>query len=158
MKIKIGMLLMCSVVTFSFSKVKAQTQTFTPGQLHAAERVIDASGIAENLSKVFSTVIQNKAQLIAEDKRAAFTDAMTRFVQKYITIDEVKKAFIPLYAAELSESELNQIADFLSTPAGKAMTSKQPELMNQAMQWGQKIVIDHKEDLEKMMNDAMGTK
>ena len=30
--------------------------------------------------------------------------------------------------------------------------------MNQGMQWGQNIVMDHKDDLEKMMNDATGTK
>ena len=123
MKIKLSMLLLCSMVAFCFSNAKAQTATFTQGQLHAAERVIDASGISDNLHKVFATVIQSRAQQLPEDKRATFTDVMTRFFQKYVNADEVKKAFVPIYAAAFSETELNQIADFLSSPAGKAMTA-----------------------------------
>ncbi len=158
MKIKLSVLLLCSMMALCFTNAKAQTQTFTPGQIHAAERVIEASGIIDNMQKILGSVAQNQSVQLPEEKRAAFIKVMTEFFNKYVTNDEIKKAFVPIYAAEFTEDQLNQIADFLSSPAGKAMTAKQPELMNQGMQWGRKIGEEHREELQKMMEDALGGK
>jgi hypothetical protein len=160
MKIKLSIVLFISMITLCFTTAKAQTSAteFTPAHLHAAERMLEASGVLGNMQKMFASVIQNQALQVPEDKRAAFTDVMKKFFAKYVTDEEIKKDFIPIYATEFSEQELNQIADFLLSPAGKAMTAKQPELMSKGMLWGQKIGEDHKQELEDMMKAAFNEK
>jgi hypothetical protein len=161
MKIKLPAILSICFVCLFFTVSKAQTSTtptYTASHLRAAERMIEASNVLLNLQKTFTVVIQNQAQQLPEDKRQAFTVVMNKFINKYITPEEVKKDFAVIYASEYSEDELNSIADFLETPAGKAMTDKQPELMNKGMQWGQNIVLAHKDELENMMKDTMAGK
>ena len=130
MTIKSYAVLLISILTLCFTSTHAQTTPeLTPSHLHAAERMVEASGMLQNMQKVFPTIIENQATRLPEDKRAAFSAVMQKFFDKYITSDELKKAFIPIYASAYTEDELNQIADFLSSPAGKAMTEKQPELV-----------------------------
>lgn len=164
MKIKLITILSIGFLCLLFTVSRAQTLTeptavtYTPSHLHAAERMIDASDVILNMQKTFGVIIQNQAQRLPEDKRQAFTSVMNKFIDKYVTPEELKKAFSTIYASEYSEEELNSIADFLLTPAGKAMTAKQPELLNKGMQWGQNLALSHKDELETMMKDAMGGK
>ncbi len=65
---------------------------------------------------------------------------------------------MPIYASEFSEDELNKIADFLSSPAGKALTAKQSELFQKGAAWGMQLVKDHQLELEQMMKDATAKK
>jgi len=120
--------------------------------------MLDASGMLGHMQQLFAGVIQNQANTLPEDKRAVFIKVMQQFFAKYVTDDEIKKAFIPIYASEYSEDELNKISDFLLTPAGKAMTDKQPDLMNKGMAWGQNLGMAHKAELEDMMKQALGSK
>jgi hypothetical protein len=145
------------LLMFCFFQSQAQA-TYTPSHLKAAERMLIASGIQENLQKTFSTVIVQQSVQIPEEKRATFIKVMNDFIAKYITWDEVKSAFIPIYASEFTEDELNKISDFLSTPAGKKMSAVQPELVKKGGEWGQSIVTKHQADLEAMMKQAFGEK
>lgn len=159
MTIKSYAVLLISILTLCFTSIHAQTTPeLTPSHLHAAERMVEASGLLQNMQKLFPTIIKNQAAQLPEDKRAAFGSVMQKFFDKYITNDAIKKAFIPIYASAYTEDELNQIADFLSSPAGKAMTEKQPELMTKGMQWGQSVVLDHKDELKQMMKEAFNEK
>jgi hypothetical protein len=170
MKIKFALIVLISVFTLCIKNVKAQSDpppkvahlqpaaNFTPAQLKAAERLFDVSGIMDNMHKTFAAIIQTQAQQVPEDKRAAYISVMQNFFAKYFTDDAIKQTFVPIYAAAYTETELNQIADFLSSPAGQAMTAKQSELSNQGMLWGQQVANAHKDELETMMKDAMGEK
>lgn len=161
MKIKVYAVLIFSILTLSLHSVKAQTTgttEFTPSHLQAAERMIEASGMLQNMQQVFPTIIKTQANQIPEAQRATFIAVMQNFFNKYVNDDAIKKAFIPIYASAYTEDELNKISAFLSSPAGKAMTSKQPELVAKGMQWGQSVVLDHKQELEQMMKDAFHEK
>lgn len=158
MKFKLTLITLTGALLFSITGVKAQTTTFTPSHLKAAERMLIASGIETNLQKMFGTLIETQAQRLPIDKRTAFKNAMNKFINKYVTFDDVKKAFIPIYAEEYSEAELNQIADFLSSPAGIKMTEKQAIMFQKGGAWGQKIFTDHQAELEQMMKDEMAKK
>ena len=83
---------------------------------------------------------------------------MHKFFGKYGTDEQIKKIFIPIYAADFSEDELNQIADFLSTPAGTAMLEKDPMLAHKRLSWGQKISEEHKAELQAMLQEAFKDK
>ena len=170
MKIKFALVVFISVFTLCFKNAKAQTDppptvdqlqtaaNFTPSHLKAAERLFEVSGVMDNLHKVFANMIQTRSQTLPEDKRAIFISVMQKFIAKYFTDDAIKQTFVPIYAAAYSETELNQIADFLSSPAGQAMTAKQPELMNQGMLWGQQLALAHQDELKAMFNDASNQK
>ena len=165
MKNKLIIAALAGILTLCFNVSKAQTSTaqltppsYSPAQIKAAERMIDASGMIGNLQKIFTTVIQSQSAQVPEDKRAGFIAVMQKFFAKYITGDQIKKSFEPIYASEYSIDEMNSIADFLLTPAGQAMTAKQPELMQKAMAWGQNIAIEHKDDLQAMMAEAFKEK
>ncbi len=157
---KTKLILSACILFLCFTNIKAQTTTnsFTPSHLKAAERMLDASGMLGHMQQLFAGVIQNQANTLPEDKRAVFIKVMQQFFAKYVTDDEIKKAFIPIYASEYSEDELNKISDFLLTPAGKAMTDKQPDLMNKGMAWGQNLGMAHKAELEDMMKQAFNEK
>ncbi|MDN3581780.1 DUF2059 domain-containing protein [Mucilaginibacter flavus] len=158
MKFKTILIALVGVLLFSAAKVNAQTTTFTPSHLKAAERMIVASQIESNLQKMFTALIETQSQQLPIDKRAPFKSAMNKFIAKYVTFEDVKKAFIPIYAETYSEQELNQIADFLSSPAGIKMTSRQTELFQKGGAWGQKVFTDHQAELEQMMKDEMAKK
>ena len=160
MKTTVKLILFTTFLTICISCVKAQTPEtqFTPEHLHAAERVIDATDVVQNVQKIYEAVIQKQAAQVSEEKRAAFVDVMHRFFGKYGTDEQIKKIFIPIYAADFSEDELNQIADFLSTPAGKAMLEKDPILANKRLSWGQKISEEHKAELQAMLQEAFKDK
>ena len=160
MKTTFNLLLLTTFLTICFNHVKAQTPQvhFTPEHLHAAERVIDATDVVQNVRKIYEAVIQKQAAQVSEEKRAAFVDVMHKFFGKYGTDEQIKKIFIPIYAADFSEDELNQIADFLSTPAGKAMLEKEPELVNKRLAWGQRISEEHKAELQAMLQEAFKDK
>lgn len=134
---------------------QSNTQTFTPSHLQAAERMLKASGVGENIHKLFGQMITIQSKRLPEKDRVPFSDVMNRFMDKYASWEELKKAFIPIYASEFNENELNQIADFLLSPAGKIMTAKQPELVQKGSEWGMKIFKDHQAELEEMIKKAM---
>jgi len=160
MKATVKLILLTTFLTICFNNVKAQTpQTrFTPEHLHAAERVIDATDVVQNVQKIFEAVIEKQAAQVSEEKRVAFKDVMHKFFGKYGTDEQIKNVFIPIYAADFSEDELNQIADFLSTPAGKALLEKDPILANKRLTWGQKISEEHKDELQAMLQQAFKDK
>jgi len=161
MKLKLYAVLIISILTFSLTAVKAQTTTtpeFSPSHLQAAERMVEASDILNNMQKVFPTIIKTQASQVPEAQRATFIDVMQKFFAKYVNDDAIKKAFVPIYAETYSEEELNHISDFLLSPAGKAMTAKQPELLTKSMQWGQNVVLEHKDELVEMLKDAFHEK
>ncbi len=160
MKANLKLILLTTFLIVFFNKVKAQTPEthFTPEHLHAAERVIDATDVVQNVQKIFEAVIEKQAAQVSEEKRAAFVDVMHKFFGKYGTDEQIRKTFIPIYAADFSEDELNQIADFLSTPAGKALLEKQPDLVNKRLTWGQKISEEHKDELQAMLQEAFKDK
>jgi uncharacterized protein len=160
MKTTVKLILLTAFLTICINLVKAQTPEthFTPEHLHAAERVIDATDVVQNVQKIFEAVIEKQAAQVPEEKRGAFIDVMHKFFGKYGTDEQLKKTFIPIYAADFSEDELNQIADFLSTPAGKALLEKDPDLVNKRLTWGQKISEEHKAELQAMLQEAFKDK
>lgn len=160
MKTKVKLILVTAFLISLFNQVKAQPPAtqFTPEHLHAAERVIDVTDVVKSVQKIYEAAIQKQAERVSEEKRTAFVDAMHKFFGKYGSDEQIKKTFIPIYAADFSEDELNQIADFLSTPAGKDWIEKDPILANKRLTWGQKISEEHKAELQAMLQDAFKDK
>ncbi|HEY2583164.1 MAG TPA: DUF2059 domain-containing protein [Mucilaginibacter sp.] len=156
MKLKLRLITL-GVLFLTITSVKAQTDSshFAPSHLQAAERMLVASGMQETMQKIFNQMFAIQSKQLPENQRPAFNDVMNKFVEKYANWEQLKAAFMPIYASEFSEDELNKMSDFLSTPAGKAMMTKQPELWQKGAEWGMKLGQDHRPELEQMMKEAM---
>ena len=159
MKLKLTFITI-TVLLLSIIHTKAQnnTVTYTQSHLQAAERVVKVSGLEDNMAKMFDQVMDVQSNQLPEGQRDAFKQVMKKFLDKYVNPTEIRKAFIPIYASEFTEQELNEIADFLSTPTGKDMTSKQSDLFQKGGAWGMQVVQAHQAELEQMLKDAIDSK
>jgi hypothetical protein len=121
MKLKLGLITLTCLFILSAGRIKAQTTepTFTQGQLKAAERCLIATGIDKPFGDLIDKTIITGSTQIPEEHRASFVKVMKTFMGKYFTWDVLKGSIAKLYAAEFTESELDRLAAFYSTPLGK---------------------------------------
>ncbi|MBB6112755.1 hypothetical protein SAMN05421821_12265 [Mucilaginibacter lappiensis] len=156
MKIKLNLITLICLFILSAGSIKAQTTqpTYTQGQLKAAEQCLIATGIDKQFGDLIDKTINTGSTQIPEEHRASFVKVMKTFMGKYFTWDALKGPIAKLYAAEFTESELNQLTAFYNTPLGKKVGEKLPELMQKGMLLGQQSVEAHRPELEQMMKDA----
>lgn len=112
----------------------------TKATLADAEAVFAAMQMEDMLGKVLEKQLgaQNKMitanmekQLggkIDESDKAAFQKKMLETMIEAINPEQMKKDMVQLYAENFTKEELSAMAAFNSTPAGKAMIEKQPEI------------------------------
>ncbi|NEU13728.1 DUF2059 domain-containing protein [Methylobacterium sp. BTF04] len=124
----------------------AQNPAFTPNHMALAREVMLSSGIARSFDSIipaFSEQIRQNAvtrpELAKDLDEVLGTLAPEMEMQKQTMIDTAAR----IYAQRLSESELNEIATFFRSPAGKRYVETQPQVLDgmvQAMQnWTQEV-------------------
>lgn len=156
---KFKLFLICLTGTFILNIIRAKAQDSTTGisstHLQAAENYLIATDVDTKLGELITTMVKTFSARMPEENRHAFTGVMNTFMHKYFTWERLKAPYSKLYATEFSEDELNQLAAFFKTPIGKKYTAKSVELLQQSMQIGQQVVIDHKDELEQMLREAV---
>lgn len=95
--------------------------------------------------------INNNPKLDAAQKKAALEKmnkempqaaaALDSVFADSAMLDEMMKEMAVLYARHFTVAELRQIAAFYQTPVGAKMLSTSPQLMGEAMQMAQRIVM-----------------
>lgn len=124
----------------------AQNPGLTPNHLALAREVLLGSGIARSFDSIipaFSEQIRQNAITrpeLGKDLDAVLTGLEPEMeMQKQAMIDTAAR----IYAQRLSEAELNDIAAFFRSPAGKRYVETQPQVLDaivQAMQsWTQEV-------------------
>lgn len=124
----------------------AQTPTITPNHLALAREVMLSSGIARSFDSIipaFGEQIRQAAVTrpeLAKDLDEVLTGLSPEMeLQKQGMIDTAAR----IYANRLTEAELNEIATFFRSPAGKRYVETQPQVLDemvQAMQtWTQDV-------------------
>ena len=98
-----------------------------------------------------AAAIDGNRKLSAEQKRAAVAKldrelpqavaAIQSIFNDPATIDEMLRETEQLYARHFTAAELDQIAAFYRTPVGAKMLASMPQLMNESMQIGQRVVM-----------------
>lgn len=76
--------------------------------------------------------------------------AITRMYSDPALVDEMLDAMIPVYAQHYSVAELRQLGAFYKTPVGAKTLRLMPQLMNEGMQAGQRIMMPR---MQKLMQD-----
>lgn len=159
MKIKLFLITITAACSLGCLRVRAQSnevEMFSNSKMKAAENFMLALGIDKQFDNIKNTVINNISTRFPEGQRAVFTQVMTDFMAKYFTWDNMKVEMEKIYASELSEDDLNALATFFKTPAGQHYGAKMPDLLQKSMLMGQKVVIDHEQELLEMFKQAQG--
>lgn len=110
------------------------------------------------------TAIDNNPQLDAAQKKAAHEKMEKELPQAVNMIDgvfndkslldEMMREIAQLYARHFTVSELRQIAVFYKTPVGTKMLATMPQIMNESMQLGQRVVMPRVAAIMQKMGPA----
>jgi hypothetical protein len=77
------------------------------------------------------------------------------FYNKYFSADIIRKDIFEMYSEIFTEKEIKDITAFYKTTTGKKSLEKIPEIMDRSMQIAQKRLLQHKDELEKLLEKAM---
>lgn len=114
--------------------------------------------ILKSTEAQMDAVMKNMMKTAMKDQtvNAEQQKIMDKFRDKIITIhksemtwDKLEPIFIEIYSNSLSQEEVDGIAAFYRTPAGKAYVSKIPVIVQQSMGAMQKVIAPM---MEKMMD------
>ncbi len=136
-KLLLSMMLLTSLSTSLFADKAA-----------LVERMLELA----NISKLMDPVLtQMQAQLDRQFQAQATTPAKKAIVKKYsdqivqttkeaLAWENIKQPFIKLYMKVYTEDELEELIKFYSSPVGKKMMQKMPELLTKSMALSQEIM------------------
>ncbi len=116
-----------------------------------AEELLTRANVKEGMEKSFAMVRQAIPAQLEQVKQAYGqtnvsanvaheTDQVMDMLQKELSWDNLKDAYITLYAETFTQEELEGIIAFYKSPAGQAYTKKQPQLMQRSMELSQKLI------------------
>ena len=115
----------------------AAAPEITPNHLALAREVMLGSGIARSFDSILPTFAQQIRQqaLTRPDMTKDLDEVLTGLqpemeLQKQRMIDIAAR----IYAAQLSEAELQDIATFFRSPSGKRYVATQPQILDQMVQ------------------------
>jgi hypothetical protein len=77
----------------------------------------------------------------ATTEQLARLNSVTDAVFKDFPLDEIIDAMVPIYQKHLSQSDLDAIIAFYSSPVGQKLLKEQPAMMAEGMQAGQDIML-----------------
>jgi hypothetical protein len=122
----------------------------------AAEELLESMDMDRLLKSSIDSSLE--MQVKANPPLAKFKDVVKKFLTKHMGYAALKEDLIKLYAKEFSEDELKDLTKFNKTPTGKKFLKKAPLLMQKAGELGMKKFQDNKEELMKMIQDALKEK
>lgn len=144
-----------ALILFCVFKANAQTnRAYSPSHLQAAEAFLKSTGVDKQFDNITNILASTLSTQMPADKRASLAEVMKKFMAKYFNWDIMKNDLSKVYASELSESDLKAATAFYNSPAGKRMSQKLPQLMEKGLLMGQKIIQDHKAEMQQMIQEA----
>jgi len=147
MKIKLTLITLLLLTALG---VKAQTDTVAimASRLVAAEQLIKTTGMTDyRFASMRLSLIKSLSTSVPEKNRDKFTADMTTFFNKYLPLTDFKDKFIKMYAQIFTEGELKQLITFYSSPLGKKLIDKTPEVMEKGALLQQQVINEHRSEL-----------
>ena len=147
---------LCGLVVIA-STAHGQAQPSRPGDGAAAasaRKLLAASGATRlmlgNLESMIASQRQSSPQI-----PAAFWDAFLAHARRDTT--QLIDMLVPIYASHLTQSELEELVRFYTSPIGQRLTAAQPTIFKESMAagetWGEQIARMVGDSLQK----AQGT-
>jgi len=147
---------LCGLVVIA-STAHGQAQPSRPAEAAAAasaRKLLAASGATRlmlgNLESMIASQRQSSPQI-----PAAFWDAFLAHARRDTT--QLIDMLVPIYASHLTQSELEELVRFYTSPIGQRLTAAQPTIFKESMAagetWGEQIARMVGDSLQK----AQGT-
>lgn len=126
----------------SFSEMEKVMPDLLRSQVQAS---IDANTNMDAAAK-------QKAKTQFENALPQVTAAVTRLFRDPAMIDEMIAEMAPLYARHFTGTEIEQLAQFYSTPLGRKVMSVMPQLTAESMMMSQQLVAPR---VNRLINELM---
>ena len=123
------------------------------GAHRAAEELVQVMQFDKTMNAGIDRMIEMQVSQNAQLKTVE--PELRAFLSKYMSAAVLKNDIITLYTREFSESELKDLVKFYQSPTGQKFVSKQPLLMQQGMELGQRRVQEHLPELQKSIETKM---
>jgi uncharacterized protein len=131
----------------NMEKTFAMFKKMIPSHMEQMRKATDKTIVPEGTDKETADAIRDKA--------AKASVKMMDEVMKEMSWDSIKDDFVSLYAETFTEEELQGLVAFYKSPAGRAFTKKQPELMKRSMQLTQKRMVQWMPKIQAMSKEMM---
>jgi uncharacterized protein len=130
-------LILLSLVSLTLSAANAQTDSYSK----ALKKYMEVSGSMQSFQVAIKSILGNFKNMKAGVPDEFWKEAEAEF--STTSIDELVTLLTPSYKKYLTESDLNEIIAFYSSPIGKKLAESTPGLMGESMQagqaWGQSV-------------------
>ncbi|MGK5594800.1 MAG: DUF2059 domain-containing protein [Parachlamydiaceae bacterium] len=117
----------------------------------AANELLDAIQFEKVMSDSIDASIQMLKQM--DSSMDNYEVSIREFYSKYMSAESLHNEMVDLYAEFFSAQELKEMTAFYKTKTGQKALKRLPELMQRAMQIGQKRVMQHMDELQRMLSE-----
>ncbi len=105
-----------------------------PARLALAEQVVDAAGIKASSARVIDAVLQSMLKSMQDTSNPEMSAYIDQLIHQEMSTMEAR--FDPLYAGmyarTFTDNQLNDLLSFYSSPTGRMLVAKTPELARQS--------------------------
>jgi hypothetical protein len=120
----------------------------------AAENLLIVMEVDKSLQPLAEQVLEK--QLQQNLQLAPQREVLQKFLTKYLSWASVRQETITAYTQAFTEPELQQLTEFYTTPLGKKVHEKMPQLAFIAGQIGLQQAQAHQTELRQMLEEQQG--
>jgi len=128
----------------------------------AAEELVTVMRLKETQDQAFdlmatqmATQFKSSLPMVDAGKMSKMMEKVMGLLKEEMSWEKMKGEYIGLYAKTFTTDEMKGVIAFYKTPAGKAFLDKQPELMKQSMEIGQKAVLKITPKIQTLLMQMM---
>lgn len=140
------------IVTLSVIMLFSLNASATPeSHRNAASRLLETMDINTLLAGTIESMLH--VQLSQNPALQPFEKTMRTFLNKYMSGESLKEAFIDIYVETFTEKELDELNAFYRTPTGQKSLKESPAMMAKGAAIGQKRVQENISELQLMIQE-----
>jgi hypothetical protein len=139
------------------------------GQTSAKDAKIESLLSSMNIDKQVNTVFTQMRSMIssqwpataADEQKARskeLQDKIFDLMQSRMSWENMRPQYVKLYSDTFTDEEIDGLAAFYESPAGKAMLEKMPVLMAKSMSIAQDVMKEIMPQIQQMTKDAVTPK
>ena len=117
----------------------------------AAEDLLVVMNVQQTMNDAIDQMID--MQVKANPQMAPMSNVLKQWAAQVLSYASLKDELIKIYAGELTEDELKQLAAFYKTPVGKRWIEAMPKINTKVTQLGAAQAQAHQPELQKMLQD-----
>lgn len=144
--------LFIALFIFSAGLVNAQSETEYKTLI---EKYLVINGTEENVQIMISQLVKQYKALSSDIPEEVWDVVEEKFLKT--SISDLVEIYYPIYKKHFSYDEFKQVVDFFETPIGAKFGSKQPVILQESMQagqkWGEKLGLELQQELMKVGDD-----